>query len=272
MKNALTKNLDDPFLVAMPVIPTSQMHVDDSLANVPVTDLVAQAMQNRPELAESEIDLKNHEITRKTARNALLPVVNLVAYYEGNALGGQLNPHYGAGFAPGSLAPDSSQLPKNFGGVLQNAFNNSGQEYFVGGQLLIPIRNRVAKADQYRADLEFRQAQLYQQQLHKQILIEVENAQYTLEQNRARVESATKARDLAQKTFGISQQEQKLGAGSTFQTLSAQHDLAVAESSLVIAMTAYEKARVQLDLTTGATLEQNHISMDDARTGVVHRP
>lgn len=272
MKNALTKNLDDPLLVAMPVIPTSRMHMNDSLAQTQVQDLVTQAMQNRPELSESEIDLKNHQITLKTARNALLPMVNLVTYYAGNALGGQLNPNYGAGFTSGALPSNTSVLPTGFGGVLRNAFNNSGQEYFVGGQLLIPIRNRVAKADQYRAELEFRQSQLYQQELHKQILIEVENAQYALEQGRARVDSATKVRDLAQKTFGIMQQEQKLGAGSTFQTLSAQHDLAVAESDLVSAMTAYEKSRVQLDLATGMTLEQHHISMDDARTGVVHQP
>lgn len=272
MKNALTKNLDDPLLVAMPVIPTSQTHVEDGPAQTEVQDLVAQALQGRPELEESQINLKNHQITLKTARNALLPTVNLVAYYAGNALGGQLNPNYGKGFSPGALPRNTSNLPTGFGGVLRDAFNNSGQEYFVGGQVQIPIRNRVAKADQYRAELEYRQSQLFQQQLRKQILIEVENAQYTLEQSRARVVSATKARDLAQKTFGITQQEQKLGAGSPFQTLSAQHDLAVAESDLVSASTAFEKARVQLELTTGLTLQQNHISMDDAKTGIVRQP
>jgi outer membrane protein TolC len=270
MKNALTKNLDDPLLVAMPVIPTEPMHVDDAQASTPVTDLVAQAMQDRPDLAESQLDLQNRKITRKTARNALLPTLNLVAYYAGNALGGQLNPNYGAGFAPGSLPPNTSTLPTTFAGVLGNAFNNSGQEYFVGGQLNIPLRNRVAKADQYRADLEYRQSQLLQQEQRKQILIAVENAQYALEQSRARVEAARTARDLADKTFQIMQKEQKLGAGSTYQTLSAQHDLAIAESDLAGAMTDYEKARVQLDQNTGATLEQNHISIADAMTGVVH--
>jgi outer membrane protein TolC len=272
MKNALTKNLDDPLLVAMPVIPTSRTHARDALAQTEDQDLAAQAMRGRPELEESQINLKNHQVTLKTARNALLPTVNLVAYYAGNALGGQLNPRYGAGFTPGALPKNTSVQPRGFGGVLQDAFNNSGPEYFVGGQVLIPIRNRVAKADQYRAELEYRQSQLFQQQLKKQILIEVENAKYTLEQSRARVVSATKARDLAQKTFDISKQEQKLGAGSTFQTLSTQHDLAVAESDLVGAMTAFEKARVQLDLATGMTLAQNHISMDDAKSGSVRQP
>ena len=100
----------------------------------------------------------------------------------------------------------------------------------------------------------------------------MENAQYAFEQSRARVDSARKARDLAQKTFGIMQQEQKLGAGSSYQTLSAQHDLALAESDLVAAMTAYEKARVELDRAVGATLERNHISVADAKTGQVRQP
>lgn len=272
MKNALTKNLNDPVLLAMPVIPTSQIDTGTIETQGDIADLIRTAMQDRPELAESQIDLRNHKLTLKTARNALLPTVNMVAYYAGNSLGGELNPNYGAGAASGSLPPNTTNLPSGFGGVLRNAFNNSGQEYFVGGQVQIPIRNRVAKADQYRAELEYRQSQLFQQQLRKQILIEVENAQYSLEQSRARVDSATHARDLAQRTFQITQQEQKLGAGSSFQTLSAQHDVALAESDLVSAMTAYEKARVQLELTTGTSLEEHHISMDDARTGTVGQP
>ncbi len=268
MKNALTKNLDDPILMAMPVIPTEPLHMDDVQASTQVTDLVAQALQDRPDLAETQLELKNQKITRKSARNNLLPSLNLVAYYAGNALGGQLNPNYGAGFTPGALPPDTSTLPTSFAGVLGNAFNNSGQEYYVGGVLNIPLRNRVAKADQYRADLEYRQSQLRQQQQRKQILIEVENAQYDLEQDWAKVQAARTARDLEDKKFQIMQKEQKLGAGSTAQTLSAQHDLAIADSALTGAMTDYEKERVQLDQTIGTTLERNHISIADAIAGV----
>ena len=267
MKNAITKSLSDSFLVAMPVIPTAEIHMNDEESAAQTTDLVAEALRDRPGLAESQLDLKNREITRKTARNALLPTLNLVAYIAGSGLGGPLNPSYGTGFAKGKVPPNSSQLPVDFGGTLQDAFNNSSPEYYVGGQISIPIRNRIAKADQYRAELEYRQAQILQQEQRKQILIEVENAQYAFEQSRARVDAARQARDLAQKTFGIMQQEQKLGAGSSYQTLSAQHDLAVAESALVAAMTAYEKTRVELDRAVGATLTRNRISIAAAKTG-----
>jgi hypothetical protein len=37
--------------------------------------------------------------------------------------------------------------------------------------------------------------------------------------------AARKARDLAQRTFEIMKKEQTLGAGSTFQTMTAQRDL-----------------------------------------------
>jgi outer membrane protein TolC len=139
----------------------------------------------------------------------------------------------------------------------------------VGLSVNVPIRNRVAKSDQYRAELETRQAELRMQQLKKQIRIEVRNAEYALEQSRARVDSARKARDLAQKTFDITAKEQELGAGSNLQTLTARRDLSAAESALVAAMTAYQKAKVELDRSLGTTLEANHISIESARTGIV---
>jgi outer membrane protein TolC len=138
---------------------------------------------------------------------------------------------------------------------------------YVGFNLNVPIRNRVAKADQYRSELEYRQAELRREELRKQIRIEVRNAEYALEQTAARVAAARKARDLAQRTFEITQKEQALGAGSTFQTMTAQRDLALAELDLVTARTVYEKAKVELDRATGTTLEHSGIQVQEATDG-----
>ena len=264
LKNALTKNLDDPMLAAMPIVPTTSMRLQDDAAEPPLQQMVAEAMQNRPELYESALDLENRKITRKSAENALLPSLALEGYYGGTGLAGQLNPAFGG--------TNASTVGKDWPGAVSSAFNNSSPDYLVGLQLQIPLRNRVAKADQYRSELEYRQAELRAQQLKKQIQIDVTNAAYALEQKRARVEAAGQSRDLAEKTFEITQQEQKLGAGSSYQTLSAQHDLSVAESALVAAETDYEKSRVELNRVIGATLDLNHISIADARTGVVQQP
>jgi outer membrane protein TolC len=267
IKNALTKSLDDPALAAMPVIPTDHLESSRPPTNQAVQELIDQALHSRPELAESDIDLVNRQISNKAAKNALLPSLSLVGFYGGSGLGGPLNPVYNI---PG--VPNSSTVPADFSGALQNAFNNTAPDYYIGLNLNIPLRNRVAKADQYRSQLEYRQAELRREQLRKQIRIEVRNAQYALEQTSARVDAARKARDLAQRTFEIMQKEQTLGAGSTFQTMTAQRDLAVAELDLVTAMTVYEKAKVELDRAIGSTLEDNGIKIQDAIAGTAVNP
>jgi outer membrane protein TolC len=262
MKNAITKSLDDPVLESMSVIPTDQMKVASIQAAQPIQELIGSAQQNRPELAESNIDLVNRQISRRAAQNALLPSLSFVGFYSGSGLGGPLNPIY-------NLGENVSVVPPDFGGALLNAFNNTSPDYYVGLNLNIPIRNRVAKADQYRSELEYRQAELRMEQLKKQVRIEVRNAQYALAQTGARVEAAKKARDLAQRTFDITKKEQELGSGSSYQTLSAQRDLALAELDLVSATTTYEKAKVELDRATGTTLDHNGILIEEAITGVV---
>src|SRR5437762_2138534 len=264
MKNALTKSLDDPVLEAIPVIPTDLTQSTATPTSHEVQDLISQALRDRPELNETDIDLANRQISRKAARNALLPSLSLVAFYGGSGLAGPLNPVYSV---PG--VPNSSTVPTDFSGALQNAFNNTAPDYYVGFNLNIPIRNRVAKADQYRSELEYRQAELRREQLKKQIRIEVRNAQYALEQSRARLDAARKARDLANRTFEITKKEQTLGAGSNLQTMTAQRDLSLAELDLVSARTIHEKAKVELDRATGTTLEHNGILIQDAISGVV---
>ena len=260
IKNALTKNLDDATLEEMPVVPTEPVDITTASATDPLPELIERALHDRPELSESTIGLANSNISRKAARNALLPSVNLEAYYGGSGLAGTDDP----------ASSYRSTAPTDFAASLRKSFDNSSPDYLVGVSVDIPIRNRVAKSDQYRSELEYRQSELLIQQQKKQIRIEVRNAQYALEQNGARVVAARKARDLAQKTFDISKQEQKLGAGSNLQTLTAQHDLALAESTLTGAETTFEKAKVELARATGSTLDTYRVSIDDAKTGVVH--
>jgi outer membrane protein TolC len=259
MKNAITRSLDDPILQEMPVIPTDHIGTEVDTSSAPVQEMITQALNNRTELQESSLVLQNSELSRKTARNALLPSLSVYGFYAGTGYAGTPNP----------LDSTAISVPAGYSGALQNALNYSSPEYQVGFQLNVPLRNRIAKADQYRTELEYRQSQVYLEELKKRIRIEVQNARYALEQSASGVVAARNARDLAQKTFDIMQKEQKLGAGSNQQTLSADHDLAVAESALVTAETAYEKARIEVRRATGSILESYGISIADAIAGVV---
>lgn len=262
MKNAITRSLDDPILQEMPVVPVDRIGSQIQPISQPVQDMIADALKNRVELLESGLVLENSELSRKTARNALLPSLSVYGFYAGTGYGGTPNP---ATTANNSL----SNVPAGYGGAVENALNYSSPEYQVGFQLNVPLRNRIAKADQYRTELEYRQSQIYLEELKKRIRIEVRNARYALEQGASRVDAARQARNLAQKTLDIMQKEQKLGAGSNQQTLSAEHDLALAESALVTAETAYEKARIEVRRATGSVLEEYGISIADAKAGTV---
>jgi len=222
-------------------------------------------------------------------RNALLPTLDLFAYYGGTGLGGVQNPtnlcanqpigEQAEGFCAGPnnspqgggqtfipIAPTTS-----YGGTLNQLINSTGSDKGVGLQLNIPLRNRAAQAVQIRSELEYQQAQMRLQQIENQVSIEVRNAQFGVEQNRASVASAQAAVDYARQSLDAEQKKYRFGTSTTTAVLQTQSALATAESTLMSAMAAYEKSRVELDRATGVTLDQAGISIDDAAKGQVTR-
>jgi outer membrane protein TolC len=261
MKNAVTKNLNDQTLAAADVIPTDTMSMPSQEPVQPIQDLINDALQHRPELASSRVDLVNRDINKRAFRNALLPAVNAFAFYGASDLAGAQNPN----LATPITAFPTTGFTDAFGGM----FNNNYPDYGVGVQLQIPIRNRSAQADQVRSELEFRQAEARLQQLQNQIRIQVRNAAFTVQQNRSRVDAAQAAVTLSEQSLDAEQKKYLLGASTNYNVLQAQRDLAQAESNLVAARAAYEKSRVDLDTATGSTLTNLGISIADAETGNV---
>jgi outer membrane protein len=279
MKNAITRNLDDPTLAAADVIPTDMMELPAQEEVIPVQDLITQANASRAELVQARIDLTNRDINTRAARNALLPSLDLVAWYGGSGLAGTQNPSITcatstctASEIDAGLVPPGTIRRTGYNNAFSSIFDNNFPDYAVGLNLTIPLRNRAAQADQVRAELEERQAQLGMRQLQNRIGIEVRNAQYSVQQNRARVEAARKGRELAQQSLDAEQKRYALGASTNFQVLQAQRDLAQAESNLVTAMSAYHRARVELDRVVGTTLERLNISVGEVEQGQVATP
>jgi len=264
MKNALTK-VDDPTIDEMPVIPLDLKADPDPNADKPIDDLISEAEKKRPEVAIYQMQADVQKQSLKDINSELLPTLNMYGYYAGAGTAGPANPICSLG------SECATTLPTGFPQMFANTFNYSSPEYQVGMTLSINLRNRQAKADQFRAVLDYRKSQISAEQQKKTILFDVRNSKFALEQAQAHVESAQKARDLAQKTFDIVKQEQQLGAKSSADTLAAENLLAVAESALDTAQSNYEKAKVDIDRAIGATLDRTGVSIDDAKSGVVTR-
>jgi len=284
MKNALSRSLQDPVLADAEVIPTSTMQLPDQEPVTPTQELVNDALSHRPELAESRIDLSNREISEKALKNALLPSLDVFAYYGGSGLGGSQNPAnlctneslqaqaegFCAGpnsYYKGTINPVSPSV--GYGSTLNNLINSTAPDKGAGVTLNIPLRNRQAQALQVRGELEYRQAQMRLQQIENQIRIEVRNAQFTVQQNRAAVQAAQAAVRLARESLDAEQKKLNLGASTSTLVLQNESAMATAQSNLVSAMAAYEKSRLELDRATGLLLDHAGILMADAERGQV---
>jgi outer membrane protein len=282
MKNALSRTLRDQTLAGAEVIPTSTMELPENEQVQPTQDLIADALRHRADLVESRIQLKTTEISNRAVRNALLPTVDLFAYYGGSGLGGSQNPSnvcvdpttqpYCATTNPNVNLGQSPLAPNvGYSSTLNQLVNSTAPDKGVGLQLNVPIRNRAAQAVQIRSELEYQQAQMRLQQIENQISIEVRNAQFGVEQNRASVASAQAAVDYAKQSLDAEQKKYQFGTSTTTLVLQNRSALATAESTLMSAMAAYEKSRVELDRAVGVTLDHAGIGIDDAAKGQVTR-
>lgn len=267
MKNALTK-VDDPAIDEMPVIPLDLHGESDATADKSMDDLIAEAEKQRPEVAQFQMEAEVQKQALKDINSELLPQLNMYGFYQGSGTAGPKNPNCDSQFVD-----CATSLPTDFASMFANTFNYSAPEYQVGITLSINLRNRQAKADQFRAVLNYRQSQISEVQQKKTILFDVRNSKYALEQAQAQVQATQKARDLAQRTLDITKQEQTLGAKSSVDTLNAEIALATAETAFDTAQTNYELKKVDVDRATGTTLERLGVSIDDAKSGVVtHAP
>ena len=280
VKNALSRNLEDARLAGANVVPTSIIQLPQSEPIIPTDDLIHEALEHRAELAESRIDLTNREINNKAVRNSMLPSLNLYAYYGGSGLGGSLSSN--ATFCPTSsgICINRDRIPSRFlsgpvaySDTLSELVNSTAPDKGVGVTLSVPLLNRTAQANQVRSQLELRQAQVRLQQLENQVRIEVRNAQFDVQQNRASVDAAQAAVNLARQTLDAEQKKLEAGVSNPTNVLQMQSSLTATESTLVSAMAAYEKSRVELDRATGLLLDNAGILVEDAERGQVsHMP
>jgi outer membrane protein TolC len=269
MKQAIARNLNDPQLSAAPVIPTDRVALDRlPEEDMPVEDLVSEADRNNPQIEQAVLNMKNNQITIRAEKNGLLPTVDAYAFYGATGLGGAQNPGaldfstgqpYAAGYFPSV----------GYGTAFGNLFNSSSPNKGVGLNVTIPLRNRVAQADEARSQMELRQSQMRLQQLYTQIRIQVINGRYALTNDRAQVAAAQAQHDYAQQSFVAEQKKYKLGASTSANVLQQGRNLATAEDTLISDTAAYAKDRAALMQLLSTTLDRYHIDITDVAAGEV---
>ena len=268
LKSALSRNgLTDPSLAEARVVVTDRIRIPEVEAVEPIEDLVSRALENRPDLAQSRMQIDNSKIALQGTKNTLLPTLSAVADLRNNTLASTQN---------GLIGPSSQTtglVQASLGGGLGQLFRRNFPDYTVGLNLSVPLRNRNAQANMAVATLNLRQSELQVQRQINQIAVDVHNAVIALQEARAQYQAAVKQRTLEEQTVDADQKKLSLGGDTTiFQVIQDQRDLSTAASNVVTAEAAYIQARVQLDLATGMILQHNNVEFDEAKSGVISRP
>ena len=276
LKSALSRNgLTSPAILEAHVIPTDPIRIPETEAIQPVQDLVSRALDTRPDVAQSRVQLENADIILSGTRNALLPTLSATGDFRSNALVGSQN----AVLGPPSTTTGLIQTPPiadpffvgGYGTVLAQLFGRNFPTYSIGLNLTIPLRNRAAQANLATASLNLRQNQLFLQRQINQIRVDVQNAITAVNQARAQYEAAVKGRVLQEQTLDADQKKLALGATTVYQVIQDQRDLTTAAAAEVTAQATYAGARVQLDVATGSTLANNNVEFDEAKSGHVSK-
>ncbi len=297
VKNYISKDPMASNLIDVEIIPTDKPDSPSSIQLAPFADAVKEAFVNRPDVQEQIFNLKNGEIDVKATKNALLPLLTLNASYTSTGLAGNValtsattvagapvvdangNPvtvlNSGSVpipvFVPTTESTVTAISRQGFTNSMSQVFHNRFPDYTVGLNLTLPIRNRSAQADSIHAQLTQRQLEAQMQQIKNSAVLDVRNTAIALEQGRAQVEAASKARELQQQTFDAEQKKYQLGASTVYNVILTQRDLITAQGTELRALANLAEAKANYERALGRTLQVNSVTIAGAKKGEIER-
>jgi outer membrane protein len=290
LKNDISKDPLASDLINVEIIPTDKPDAPSTIQTAAFEDALKEAFAKRPDLQEQYFNLKNADVDVRATKNALLPTATLSAGYgtfglAGNAPVNGIPTSISTGtpvvdgngvpivvggvpyFVGGSTAPVLGIVHNGFGNTQAQIFHNDFADYNVALTFQLPLRNRAAQADNVHAQLTLRQLEAQTQQIKNSALLDVRNTTITVEQDRARVDAAVKARELQQQTFDAEQKKYQLGASTVYNVILTQRDLITAQGTELRALADLAEAKANYERALGRTLDVNSVTIAGVKNG-----
>ena len=280
LKGVLTRNgMDNMAIVTARIVPTDHFEVPAQEAVRPIQDLIADAFANRPDLEQNRIGLEDTRISMLGVKDALLPSLSVSLAASNTGQAGQLNsipavqtlPTGGFVTIPHDPTKVNSFFLGGYGTVLDQLFSRKFPSYSASFSFTVPIRNRSAQADLIAQELQYRQSQIQDKQLHNNTKINVINNHTALTEARAAWEMAGEARRLQEETQRATRRKYELGTATILDVVTVQQTTVARELSEANALNTYIKARVSLENALGRILDDYNVSVGDAKKGVIGR-
>jgi outer membrane protein TolC len=241
------------------IVPTDRIVVPEALDRTAVAELIQQGLARRPDLAQSQLQVKTGQISAAASRNQALPQLNVYANVQTRGVAEQAFEQLGT---TGTAVPN---LPLNFstGGLKTSTI------YQAGVQLNLPLRNRTAEADAARDAVQVRETQARTEKLAESIRQDIENARIAVETSFAAYQAAVASRGYQEQLLQATRDLVEFGQSTQLDIVQGQAYLAQARSTEIAARSNFKKAQIELDRALGDLLEKNGISLEDAVQGQV---
>jgi HAE1 family hydrophobic/amphiphilic exporter-1 len=257
LKQMMMSGRDDPMWDDA-LIPETQFSLDFSAPAL--ADALSQALDNRPELAESSLNMDISRLDALYYKDQKRPKIDLYASLTATGLAGtpQTATPFGdfpIGSVPGLLTGANLQS-------LHNLWARNFPTVKVGVQISFPFSNRTAEANAAMALAEGRRLQLARKQLEMYVEADVRNALEQLNSARARFNAAEIAANAALEQYKSEQRQFQEGTSSMFLILERQTSYIVARSNEVRAHADLAEAMANLDRALARTLETHQIKLN----------
>lgn len=216
------------------------------------------AMENRPELQATRIDLQNKELNLSYARNQLLPNLSLQASYWSPGVSGDQILYEGGNALTGRII---GKIPGASSDALKDAFNFKYKNWSLAVTLSYPLSSLLSRAFHAQSKLSLDQARLKLKDQEQQIFLEIKTAVRAVQTNYQRVEAYRAARELAQKKLEAEEEKFKVGLSTNYFILQYQRDMASAQIMELKAIVDYNISIANLNRVQGTGLEEQNIGI-----------
>ena len=243
----------DPAIRVLPLHLTESVELPESEAIIPDKEQeVQKALDLQPALKSAVQNLDIDDLSLASARNGLLPSLNLRLGYNGAGNGGYYTPGFGSAYTG---APISGGL----GDALGQMFGWGNPTYSASLTLNLPIRSRTASMIMANALIQKRNDAFNVRNTQQNIRLGVLNAVTNLQGAEESLKLAKIQDDFSNKNLDAMHTKYSLGTETQQNVVSAQQFLAAADLGVLNAKISLQKAVLNLYLQTGELLDRRGI-------------
>ena len=223
--------------------------------DIDVDEAVRVALQRRPIIEQSRIELETREYNVRFTKNQMLPQLDIIGSFAMNGIGGNQ-------LVRGDFAEDPTLIiPGGYGDAIDQVFGGDFRDWSVGISASYPLGNSTQVAQHAQAQVAARQQRAVNDATEIFIAQEVRQTARAVDTNRKRIDATRVARELAERRLEAEQKKFEVGMSTSFLIVQAQRDLAQAAAQELRALIDYNQAIVAFEHSRGTILDRANVSV-----------